>query len=85
MFLCEALIVGLMGGSLGVVAGYVGAHLLLMRPINMGVRPILIQPVFNPMDLALIWAFTLAVSLIAGFYPAWRASRLNPVEALRRE
>jgi len=84
-FLSEALIVGLLGGSLGVAVGYAGAYLLLMRPVKFGLRPVTIQPFFNPVDLLLIWAFTLAVSLLAGFYPAWRASRLNPVEALRRE
>ena len=31
------------------------------------------------------WSVALAVGLIAGLYPAWRASRMQPVEALRYE
>ena len=86
MFLSEALIIGLIGGSLGLLAGYLGANFLLARPIRFGPGPgVFIQPLFQAETLILIWVFTLVVSLIAGFYPAWRGSRLNPVEALRRE
>ena len=85
MFLSEALIVGMIGGGLGIVAGFIGAHILLMRGITLGVRPVMIQPIFHIGDLAFVWAFTLIVSILAGFYPAWRGARLNPVEALRKE
>lgn len=85
MFLSEALIVGLIGGSFGLMAGYFGAYILLMSPINIGLREVLIQPLFQPESLVFVWLFTLAVSLLAGLYPAWRGSKMNPVEALRRE
>jgi lipoprotein-releasing system permease protein len=38
-----------------------------------------------PEDILIIAAFSLALAVIASFYPAWKASRLNPVEAIRYE
>ena len=39
----------------------------------------------NPTEVVLVAFVTLGISFIASFYPAWRAARLNPVEALRYE
>jgi ABC-type antimicrobial peptide transport system permease subunit len=47
---------------------------------SLGIRPILTPTVF-----AGALAFGLAVSVVFAVYPAWRASRLKPVEALRYE
>jgi putative ABC transport system permease protein len=44
-----------------------------------------ISPVFLPSDLANVWGISVGLSLIAGIYPAWKASRLSPIVALRRE
>jgi len=44
-----------------------------------------ISPVFLPTDLATVWGISVGLSLIAGIYPAWKASRLSPIVALRRE
>ena len=41
--------------------------------------------VVRPVDFAVIALMALAVSFLATLYPAWRASRLDPVEALRYE
>jgi len=38
-----------------------------------------------PNDVALIAIFSLTLAVLASFYPAWKASRLNPVEAIRYE
>jgi putative ABC transport system permease protein len=44
-----------------------------------------VSPVFLPSDLVTVWGISVGLSLIAGIYPAWKASRLSPIVALRRE
>jgi putative ABC transport system permease protein len=44
-----------------------------------------VKPVFQVQSMAQIWVFSVALSVVAGLYPAWRASRLDPVVALRKE
>jgi putative ABC transport system permease protein len=44
-----------------------------------------IEPVCLANDLAYVWVLSVGLSLLAGIYPAWKASRLEPIVALRRE
>ncbi|NJC88500.1 MAG: FtsX-like permease family protein [Desulfuromonas sp.] len=76
-FLIEAMILSLIGGLLGILAGVGGASLLgkVMGTAIM-VSPLVI---FGSV------AFTAAVGIFFGFYPARKASRLNPIDALRYE
>jgi putative ABC transport system permease protein len=37
------------------------------------------------MDLLKVWILSLGLSILAGMYPAWKASKLSPMVALRRE
>ncbi len=77
-FLVEASIVSFLGGTFGVLMGW-GLATIIER----------ITRVFETVTTA--WAVTIAlgmatiVGLISGMYPAWKASRLDPVEALRYE
>jgi putative ABC transport system permease protein len=43
-----------------------------------------VSPIFVPSDLLHVWFLSLLLSLGAGIMPAWKASRLSPLEALRR-
>jgi putative ABC transport system permease protein len=76
-FLVEATLLGLLGGILGTLLGVGGAHLAS----HLGEFPILISPI------TLVGAVGIAclIAVFFGFYPARRASRLEPIEALRFE
>lgn len=74
-FLCEAVFVSLAGGVAGVVLGWGGLQLVARMQ---HLPPIL---VWQPFAAAI--ALSLAVGVVFGLYPAWRASRVDPVAALR--
>ena len=76
-FLVEAAFLALAGGALGVALG-MGAATLITQLARW---PTLIQPG----AVALAFGFATVVGVFFGFYPAHRASRLDPVEALRWE
>jgi putative ABC transport system permease protein len=44
-----------------------------------------ISPVFLTRDLLSVWILSFVISVVAGLYPAWKASRLSPMAALRRK
>ncbi|MGP3667700.1 MAG: ABC transporter permease [Candidatus Bathyarchaeota archaeon] len=84
LFLGEAIMIGVIGASLGLIVGGGLGYVLLNLPTETGYLT-RITPVYSPQGLLFIWIFSIIVSAIAGFYPSWRASKLDPVVALRRE
>ena len=88
LFFAEAGVMGLMGGIFGVGMGWV-----IGRVVTLGTNVYLRRQDLPPahvfsVPLWLIFGgivFSVVVSLVAGLYPASRAARLNPVEALRYE
>jgi putative ABC transport system permease protein len=81
MILRESLILGFLGGLVGILFGLGLGQLIGFLPGLYGGLPMTYEPA--------LFAQALAVALLAGavggLYPAWRATRLQPVEALRYE
>jgi len=88
LFFAEAGAMGLVGGLVGVALGWV-----IGRLINFGTNIYLERQHFPPAQIwsVPLWlvlsaiAFSIVVSLLSGLYPAARAARLDPVQALRYE
>lgn len=76
-FLIEAILLSGVGGAIGVVFGG-SLAMLVARLIGFGVQ-------IRPWDVGLALSFSAAVGIFFGYYPAWRAAKLNPIEALRYE
>ncbi|MDR1051384.1 MAG: ABC transporter permease [Deltaproteobacteria bacterium] len=74
-FMLEAMLVSLTGGLLGLLSGSGGA--MLVQAIW---RTTI---VITPLSMILSFTVSAAIGLFFGFYPAWKAARLNPIEALR--
>ena len=88
LFLCEAMIIGILGGSLGVVLGVGLSHglsVFLGTSLRFENFSLQLAPVIDPQNLLFTGILCVALSMISGFYPSWRASQLNPVVALRHE
>jgi len=97
MFLAEAALIGLVGGLLGVPAGYGFAHVLsyiLTTFVSaQGANPqtlmqrmsLTITPVLSPTWIVGAVAFGVVISILFGWYPARKAAKMDPIQALRNE
>ena len=77
-FLIEAVTLSLIGGSLGIVLGAGGATAATAFINDF-------EAIVGVDAIAIAVLFSMAVGLFFGIYPAYRASRLNPIDALRYE
>lgn len=96
IFLIEALLIGVLGGAIGICAGGALAialpylirelaqlGLVIRFPGRLGGLPMVI-PAITPNNTVLCFAVGALIGVAAGVYPAWRAARMSPLEALRR-
>lgn len=81
-FLVEALMVTCLAGVIGVGVGAVAALATGQIQIQEGEN---FQPQVQASSIAVAFGVSVLIGVIFGLYPAWRASRLQPVEALRYE
>ena len=81
MFLSDAVLIGFIGATLGIVSGIGLAYLLSASGASGGGA--YIAPIFLPNELLQVWLLSLTVTLLAGLFPAWKASRLSPLIAMR--
>ncbi len=82
MFLFESLILGAIGGVIGAILGFGAGFLVDVLMLKEA------SYLFTPSSILYVFigiAFGIGTSVLSGLYPAWRASRLKPIEALRYE
>jgi putative ABC transport system permease protein len=80
-FLTESTILSLLGGVLGVLLGVGIARAISLVPL----QTVQLHPAISASSIILATVFAVAVGLFFGIYPAYRASALNPIDALHAE
>jgi putative ABC transport system permease protein len=78
MILWESALLGFLGGVGGVLVGILGVKTLVTAPAIRG----LLEPDLNPRLLVTAVGIAVVVGVFSGLYPAWRSSRLLPIQAL---
>jgi putative ABC transport system permease protein len=76
-FLIEAMVLSDIGGVLGIILGIVAGYLLSSFAE--------VPPIFTTSSILLAFVFSCLVGIGFGYYPAWKASLLNPIDALKYE
>jgi putative ABC transport system permease protein len=83
LFLLEALLIGIFGATLGMLSG-IGFGYALSAGIRPGNDPYS-PPIFLRVDMFRVWTISVSLSIAAGAFPAWKASRLLPITVLRAQ
>ena len=76
-FLIEAIVISLMGGIIGIILGVGSSKLIGMAS---GMSTVISIP-----TIVMSFAFSVAIGLVFGIYPARKAAKLNPIDALHYE
>lgn len=91
MFLYEALILGAIGSIIGGILSAASGYLISLAAVEVFTAGTSFGENFTVLDLSAVgfivfgMAFGIGTSIAAGFYPAWRASQLSPIEAMRQK
>jgi putative ABC transport system permease protein len=76
-FLTEAIVLSLIGGAIGILSGVLSSF-IITHVLGWAV-------LVSPLSIAAAAIFSAAVGIFFGYYPARKASRMDPIEALRYE
>lgn len=87
LILLESILMSLIGGSIGISLGAIGAYILSSRGLTIGgiELTLVLSPKITPNLILQTLFLTIAIGLIGGLLPAYRASKIPPVVALRYE
>ncbi|MGB2806768.1 MAG: FtsX-like permease family protein [Sedimentisphaerales bacterium] len=86
MFLIEGFSIGLFGAVVGDILGIAVISILSMAKLSFNFgrqKGLLLSPEINPQDILLISIIVIIISVLASLQPAYKASRMNPIDALR--
>lgn len=75
----ESMVLGVLGGWIGLAVSP-----LIIRFVK-DVADLTNEPIVTPISLIISFLASVLISILAGFFPAWKASRLDPIQALRYE
>jgi ABC-type antimicrobial peptide transport system permease subunit len=81
-FLIESIFITSLGGLIGIIGGFVVSYLIYLVANYLGYEWAF---VISPLSILLAIGISAVIGLIFGLFPARKASRLEPVEALRYE
>ena len=76
-FLIEAVVLSMVGGTIGIMLGVFAGHALASFTSA--------PPIFSAGSIILAFVFSALVGVGFGYYPAWKASLLDPIDALKYE
>ena len=85
IFLAEGLLLGLAGATAGIALSYALIGYLNLNPVvfAFGREQIILRPVLELVEVAGVLGLAVLVSGLASLQPAWRAARMDPIQALR--
>jgi len=86
MFLIEGFSLGLFGAIVGDILGIVVISVLNVAKLTFSFsrqKGLLLSPGINPQDILVISIIVITISVLASLQPAYKASRMNPIDALR--
>lgn len=82
-FMAESITISMVGSILGWIAGMIGV--LAFVPLVNKIVSIEFSVVINPLSVLIILILAVLIGVTFGTYPAWRASQLDPIDAIRYE
>jgi putative ABC transport system permease protein len=82
-FLSESMVISLFGTLVGVLIGILVS--IAMTPIVHQIIDVPFRPAFSLLTITVITLFSLLIGILFGTFPAYKASQLSPIDALRRE
>jgi putative ABC transport system permease protein len=86
LFVTEGLLMGILGAVIGSVISLITVYILNIKTITFSFgrqENLVLQPTISLNEILVISAIVILVSVIASLQPAWKASRMDPITALR--